>query len=208
MRLVTHSPTTTEENENSMEIDDNFVYIGNNLVKTDTREREKKRGPNDESVNIDHFERERIEKNQYQSIGPCSSNEHHLSLGKNECPSKLFFFFFFFLSLVFSSGNFYSPDFFPLRCIPPKVIYHMILVNVCSASSSSTFFFFFSCVLISTIGHRYLHTNFSSLFFRRPEFWNATLLNDYNFLMSEELISHCKVSPMQKHYIELSLRIL
>lgn len=118
MRLVTHSPTTTEENENSMETDDNLVYIGNNLVKTDTREREKKRGPNDESVNIDHFERERIEKNQYQSIGPCSSNEHHLSLGKNECPSKLFFFFF--LSLVFLLEIFTHLTSFPFVVFPQR----------------------------------------------------------------------------------------
>lgn len=27
----------------------------------------------------------------------------------------------------------------------------------------------------------------------RPEFWNGTLLDDYNFLMSEELICHCQV---------------
>lgn len=29
---------------------------------------------------------------------------------------------------------------------------------------------------------------------KRQEFWNGTLVEDYNFLMSEELICRCKVS--------------
>ncbi len=45
-----------------------------------------------------------------------------------------------------------------------------------------------------------------SLFFRstrdngnnkRQEFWNGTLVDDYNFLMSEELICRCKVSSVR-----------
>ncbi len=32
---------------------------------------------------------------------------------------------------------------------------------------------------------------------KRQEFWNGTLVDDYNFLMSEELICRCKVSSVR-----------
>ena len=40
---------------------------------------------------------------------------------------------------------------------------------------------------------------------KRQDFWNGTLVEDYNFLMSEELICRCKVSrsPMRISFLHL-----
>ncbi|CAF1005308.1 unnamed protein product [Rotaria sordida] len=48
--------------------------------------------------------------------------------------------------------------------------------------------------------HHVLVPNSNKINKKRQEFWNGTLLDNYNFLMSEELICHCKSSLEEPFY--------
>ncbi len=73
------------------------------------------------------------------------------------------------------------------------------IVVICSTSSERLFsyslvqFDMYTYTITFSFFFSFLRSNHN-----RQDFWNGTLVDDYNFLMSEELIYHCKVSRIKK----------